>query len=371
MSVSRELELAFLSNTPAIWMDMPGVGKTRSLESFLKEKKVSFVTLIASIREPSDFGGLPLLNPHDGTFKLAPPTWAKYIADEGEKGNRTAVFVDELTTAAGSVQAAVLRVFEDRVVGEIALPDNCWMLAACNPPDVAANGYELSAPLANRFMHINPTFQPRDFVMNFPTYWKTDKGGGPPSIDGIVEKKWMEERGRLAAFLHTRPAQVLAFPKEESKRSKAWPSPRTWDKASRILAVASNIDDGLNGVAGCVGEAVALEVANFLRHLDLPDPEDLLKDPSKFEMKKYKGRGDMTFAILSAVHSAITFKNDAKRYQAAWKIIGAVADAGLQDVGACWARPFSRLLPKGTLPPPEVMKFSKILSEAGVRYSGA
>src|ERR1035438_4801697 len=222
--VPREIELAWLSNTHVIWMHLAGVGKTRSLEAFLNERGVSFVTLIASIREPSDFGGLPLLNPHDGTFQLAPPTWAKYISDQGKAGKKTAVFVDELTTSPGSVQAAVLRVFEDRVVGEIELPADCWMLAACNPPDVAANGYELSALLANRFMHIDPTFQPRDFVMNFPTYWKSETGGGPPTIEGINEKKWMEERGRLAAFLHTRPAQVLNFPKEESKRSKAWPS---------------------------------------------------------------------------------------------------------------------------------------------------
>lgn len=367
--IPREIELAFKANIPAIWMDMPGVGKTRSLEAFLKENGVSFVTLIASIREPSDFGGLPLLNAEDGTFKLSPASWAKFIRDEGKAGKRTAVFVDELTTAAGSVQAAVLRVFEDRVVGELELPDDCWMLAACNPPDVAANGYELAAPLANRFMHINPTFNPRDFVMQFPTYFKSETGGGPPSLAGIDEKRWLPERGRIASFLHTRPAKVLEFPKEESKRSKAWPSPRTWDKASRIMAVANNIDDALNGVAGCVGEGVALEVAQYLRHLDLPDPEDLLKDPSKFDMKKYKGRGDQTFAILSSVHSAITFKNDVKRYQAAWKIIGAVAEAGLQDVGACWARPFSRLMPKGITPPPEVMKFAKILTEAGVRYS--
>lgn len=371
MTFPREIELAFDSNIACIWEDFPGVGKTRSLEAFLKERNTFYVELIASIREPSDFGGMPLLNAQEGTYRLAPPVWVKSLLDHAKLGQRTCVFVDELTTAAPAVQAAVLRLFEDRVCGEMELPDDCFMLAACNPPEIASNGFELSAPLANRFMHIKPTFDPRSFVMNFPTYFMTDKGGGPPTLPGIDERKWLEERGRIAAFLHTRPAQVLAFPKEESKRSKAWPSPRTWDKASRILAVAHNIDDGLQGVAGCVGEGVALEVANFLRHLDLPNPEDLLKDPTKFDMKKYKGRGDMTFAILSSVHAAITFKNDAKRYQAAWKIIGTVADAGLQDVGACWARPFSRLLPKGTMPPPEVMKFNKILTEAGVRYSGS
>lgn len=369
--IPREVELAFMANIPAIWEDMPGVGKTRSLESFLKEKDTTYVELIASIREPSDFGGMPLLNDHDGTYKLAPPVWVKTLLEAAKQGKRTCVFVDELTTAPPAVQAAVLRLFEDRVCGEMELPDDCFMLAACNPPDVAANGYELSAPLANRFMHIKPTFQPRDFVMNFPTYFKTDTGGGPPTIKGIDEKKWMEERGRIASFLHTRPGNVLAFPKEESKRSKAWPSPRTWDKASRILAVAKNIDDALNGVAGCVGDGVSLEVANYLRHLDLPDPEDLLKNPEKFDVKKFKNRGDQLFAVLSSVHSAITFKNDTKRYQAAWKIVGTVADAGLQDVAACWARPYSRLLPKGTMPPPEVMKFTKLLTDAGVRYSGA
>jgi hypothetical protein len=135
------------------------------------------------------------------------------------------------------------------------------------------------------------------------------------------------------------------------------------------MAVANNIDDALGGVAGCIGAGTSLELAQFLRQLDLPDPEDLLKNPSSFDIKKYKGRGDQTFAILSSIHAAITFKNDPKRYQAAWNIVGAIADAGLPDVGACWARPFSRLLPKGCAVPKEVMRFSKILTEAGVRYS--
>lgn len=367
--IPREIELAFRANVPCIWEDFPGVGKTRSLEAFLNEENTVYVELIASIREPSDFGGMPLLNAHDGTYKLAPPGWVNTLLEAAAQKKRTAVFVDELTTSAPAVQAAVLRLFEDRVCGEKELPEDCFMLAACNPPEIAANGYELSAPLANRFMHVKPNFQPRDFVMNFPTYFKTEKGGGPPTIKGIDEKKWMNARGLIASFLHTRPAQVLNFPKDESKRSKAWPSPRTWDKGSRILAVAHNIDDALSGISGCVGDGVSLEFAQYARHLDLPDPEELLKDPSKFDLKKYKGRGDQTFAILSSIHSAITFKNDAKRYQAAWNIIGAVADGGLQDVGACWARPFSRLLPKGSAPPKEVMKFSKILTEAGVRYS--
>lgn len=39
-------------------------------------------------------------------------------------------------------------------MGAYALPDTVRIVAAANPPDVAASGWELSAPLANRFVHI-------------------------------------------------------------------------------------------------------------------------------------------------------------------------------------------------------------------------
>ena len=42
-----------------------------------------------------------------------------------------------------------------------------------------------------------------------------------------------------AAFLRSRPSLLLQLPEDVSRRGEAWPSPRTWDYASRLIARAS------------------------------------------------------------------------------------------------------------------------------------
>lgn len=358
--IQREIELAFLCNESIKWEGDPGVGKTAALQAFFKKHNVIYHTLILSIHEPADVSGQPVMNMQEGTYRLAPPSWVKKLQAAAAQGFRTALFLDELTTAPPSMQAAALRLVHERVVGDEKLPDDCWILAASNPPEVAANGFELSPPLANRFTHLSHKFSAQEWVMEFPTYW-----GDAPEVPGIDKFKWMEARGKIAAFLHSRPGQIIAFPKDSSQQSGPWPSPRTWDKASRFLAVASDVEDALGAIAGAVGHAVALEFVNFLKNLDLPDPEFLLKNPDKFEIPKK--RGDITFAILSSIHSAISQKNDANRYAAAWKILGMTSKAGLTDIAICWAKPLSSMMPKGSVPPKEVLEFTTIMKEANIR----
>jgi hypothetical protein len=358
--IQREMELAFLCNESIKWEGDPGVGKTAGLQSFFKKHNVVYHTLILSIHEPADVSGQPVMNMNEGTYQLACASWVKKLQAAAAQGFRTALFLDELTTAPPSMQAAALRLIHERVVGDEKLPDDCWIVAACNSPEVAANGYELSPPLANRFTHLKHSFDRQQWVMDFPTYW-----GEAPEIKLIDPMKWMAARGKIAAFLVARSGQILNFPKEQSAQSASWPSPRTWDKASRYLAVANDVDDALGAIAGCVGHAVALEFVNFLKNLDLPDPEFLLKNPDKFEIPKK--RGDITFAILSSLHAALTSKNDPSRYAAMWKILGATSKAGLTDIAICWAKPISGMMPKGAVTPKEALEFTTIMREANIR----
>jgi integrase len=42
----------------------------------------------------------------------------------------------------------------ERVVGDLELPDAVSVVAAANPPEMSAGGWDPSPPLANRFCHI-------------------------------------------------------------------------------------------------------------------------------------------------------------------------------------------------------------------------
>ncbi len=128
----------------------PGCGKSRSVEAFARATGRQCYTLIGSLREPADIGGYPY--PVHGEFPymaVMPPKWAQ----DCQQG-QWVLFLDELTTCPPPVQAALLGVIAENRVGDTTLPDTVWKVAACNPPDCAANGSELEPPLANRMCHL-------------------------------------------------------------------------------------------------------------------------------------------------------------------------------------------------------------------------
>src|SRR5690606_2434798 len=88
------------------------------------------------------------------------PGFVKRILKATEKGQPSLLFIDELTGATPMVQSALLRVIRERWVGDIKLPYNVAIVAAYNPPNMAAGGWDLAYATLNRFCHME---------------WKADK----------------------------------------------------------------------------------------------------------------------------------------------------------------------------------------------------
>jgi MoxR-like ATPase len=128
----------------------PGVGKTTAVQRLAEAADLPCELVISSIREPSDFSGLPVVGPHGRSVHLVPPARATRLADAG----RGVLFFDEISSAAPAVQAALMRIVLERSVGDLPLPDGVAIVAAANPPEQAADGWDLAAPLANRFCHL-------------------------------------------------------------------------------------------------------------------------------------------------------------------------------------------------------------------------
>src|ERR687886_1310657 len=143
------LSVAVAARVPVLLWGGPGTGKSSAVRDLAAAMDWPCEVVIASIREPSDFAGLPVVA--DGTVRFAPPRWAQRLASAGQG----VLFLDEISTAPPAVQAALLRVVLERVVGDLALPDGVVVVAAANPPEQSADGWDLSAPLANRFCHLD------------------------------------------------------------------------------------------------------------------------------------------------------------------------------------------------------------------------
>ncbi|WP_239091656.1 MoxR family ATPase, partial [Streptomyces sp. SID14478] len=147
------LTLAVAADLPVLLWGEPGIGKTAALTQLAASLDLPLTTVIASVHEPSDFSGLPIVgdDPAVQGVPMAPPQWAVELVRAG----RGLLFLDELSTATPAVQAALLRVVLERRVGALQLPAGVRIVAAANPPASAADGWELSPPLANRFVHLH------------------------------------------------------------------------------------------------------------------------------------------------------------------------------------------------------------------------
>ncbi|MGH2331785.1 AAA family ATPase [Thermoanaerobacter mathranii] len=356
----QAVAIAVQAGIPTLLWGAPGTGKTSFINSLGKQLDIPVETIIASIREPSDFSGLPVLV--NGEVKMAPPAWAKRLA-EAERG---ILFLDEISTAPPAVQAALLRVVLDRVVGELELPPKISIVAAANPPEEAAGGWDLSAPLANRFCHIDWDTSASEWTDGFVTGFKEEK-------ISVLPEGWKNNvskiKSLIAAFIHARPQLLLQLPKEENQAGRAWPSPRTWEMVAYLYTAAEsvNADDDVKAllVTGAVGDGAGIEFITWVKDLDLPDPEELLKNPKDFTLPQ---RSDKAYAVLSAVAYAVVENSTEKRWLAAWDIIHKAVEQGGKDVAAAAVKTLIQARkPNYKLPTEQIYAFYPLLAAAGIK----
>lgn len=324
------LALAVQADLPVLLWGAPGIGKTATLERLADDLDLRLETVVASVHDPTDFNGLPIpgKNPARDGVPMAPPDWAIRL-----KQGPALLFLDELSSATPAVQAALLRVVLERRVGSLALPQEVRIVAAANPPEVAANGWSLTAPLANRFVHLPWRHDPAVVVRGLGGRWPHVS---PPKLQSQeLESAVRKARKGIAGFLTVRPDYTHRLPKDDAGRGGAWPSPRTWEMALRLLAFgyASDIEDEALSVAlrGTVGDGAALELLAYLDREDLPNPEDILLQPNSFEVPE---RGDRVRAVLQSVVDVVTHRLTQERWLAAWQVLNRVAEVRPIDLVA-------------------------------------
>ncbi|MGO9975214.1 MAG: AAA family ATPase [Solirubrobacteraceae bacterium] len=358
------LGTAVAARVPVLLWGAPGTGKTSVIRAMADAAGWPCETVIASIREPSDFAGLPVVGdggPAGPRVSFAPPAWAVALAQAGEG----VVFFDEVSTAPPAVQAALLRVVLERTVGDLTLPETVSVVAAANPPEQAADGWELSPPLANRFCHLDWPVDAQTIAAGFSGGWPTPR---PPALaDGWLRAVGVV-RSWIAGFLTVRPMLALAVPESAAGAGRAWPSPRTWDMAARLQA-AAGAGAGGDGeltvsllVRGCVGDGPGVEYLTWLAEADLPDPEAVLADPDGFELPE---RPDRAYAALSSIAAAVAANPSPERWSRGWQVLGRAAGP-VPDVAAAAARTLVRCRPAGAQVPPEVSMFAPLLRDAGL-----
>jgi MoxR-like ATPase len=363
-AVVEALALALSARVPVLLWGAPGTGKTAVIRALAEAADWPCETVIASIREPSDFAGLPIVSHPAGAedharVEFAPPRWALNLAHVPAG----VVFFDEISTAPPAVQAALLRVILERTVGDLTLPETVSVVAAANPPEQAADGWDLSPPLANRFCHLDWPVDARTLAQGFTSGWPTPR---PPTLAPDWETRLGVARSWIAGFITARPMLALAVPDEAASAGRAWPSPRSWDMCARLLAAAENAAAGDLAtsllVRGAVGAGAGVEFLTWLAEADLPDPEAILANPEAFVLPE---RGDRAYAALSSVAAVVAANPGDGRWERGWRAFAHAAEA-TPDVAAAAARTLARARPAGAPIPNEVHAFAPLLRDAGL-----
>jgi len=361
-AVRSALAVAVAARVPVLLWGGAGLGKSSAVREMAGVAGLPCETVIASIREPSDFAGLPIVAEDGKAVRFAPPLWAERLASAGTG----VLFLDEISTAPPAVQAALLRVVLERTVGDLVLPPDVTVVAAANPPEQAADGWDISPPLANRFCHLDWDLNAREWADGILA------GFAHPPIPALDAERMRAElaaaRASTGAFVANSPHLLHAHPGNESLAGRAWPSPRSWDMAARLTAATrvsgAPEEVGALLVAGAVGPAAAVEYRAWQEDMDLPDPEAVLRDPASFRLP---GRGDRAYAALAAITAAVIADNTAQRWEAAWHAIAAGAGARHSDIAVAAVRSLIAHRPDGAVPPASVLaKMTPVLRTAGL-----
>lgn len=373
-----------------------GIGKTAVTQALADAIDEKYWPVIMSIREPSDQGGLPVIDHDTKSVWMAPPKWARELVAEG-KG---IVHLDELNVAPPTTQNSGLRIVNEGWAGDLQLPDETSFIACGNPPETNPGVYALTPAMANRFVHIE---FPKDVV----GWCNGMEAGFPPPVLVRVAPHWRlrvpQMRSLVSTFIRSNPDRYHEKPQDTMDSGRAWNSPRMWDTAAHVMAAAmaagqnfethmgfeeQENDEGITTqvkvkqlksrvvrvlVEGCVGYAAAREFFTWLVQQDLRDPEEYLEDPTGTPLPARQDQLTATLAAVVAASLSDHYKTKAreKRYRSAWRLIGRIADTGKLDVAMVSSCVLAKNMPNGLENdlPEECEKMLPMLKEAGIDFS--
>jgi len=369
------IAIGLQARIPMHMTGFPGVGKTeftKSLETGFARAgvKCKVFILVGSIREPQDFGGFPVSTP-DGV-RLMPMAWARDAKALAENGHMVVIFLDELTTVPPTTQAAMLRLLTENVCGELQLPHyepgkgGVVYLCASNAVEWAAGGQEIQPPMANRLWHgefpVDHETWSDMMVSDFPA------PGDLPVLPEDYLRHHHRQRALIAGYVRAAGRDAwLAPPDDSARRSGPWASGRTWYLASRFLAAIDAISPDNRvlqnaALAGLVGDQ-AIPFLEYRETLNLPDPEEILRDPRNLVLPD---RTDRAYAVCYSLVGAVLNNRTLERWQSAMIALG-VACRKNADIPTAAARTLcdKRNRPEGlTRLPDECRPFYELLQLA-------
>jgi MoxR-like ATPase len=300
--------------TPLLIDGMPGAGKTAIGEQIARSLGLVPFVLIGSQIEAPDIGGYPCPGERYGKrcLDFLAAYWlveANHICETTDNG--VALILDELNTSSGPVQAAMLRVINERRAGGVALHPRIRIICFMNPAEIAAEagGNPIAPAMANRMGHVK--WQPpsvsewSNHLMQVSSGAEEDAPANARLLEDAMLETWntffVPAAGEVTAFLQAHSARANEMPTKSEDRHGAFPTFRTWELATRALASGRYHRMGrgeqMEFVGSFVGDSVAKELFKYLAAKDIPDAADWLAGNVTLDLK-VKTRADVVATVL-------------------------------------------------------------------------
>ena len=253
---------AIKKQRPIFLWGPPGIGKSDIVRQVSEGFANShLIDIRLSLWEPTDIKGIPYFDSNSGTMVWGAPS--ELPSEEfAAQYDHITLFLDEMNSAAPSVQAAAYQLILNRRVGQYKLPDNVMIVAAGNREADKGVTYRMPAPLANRFIHL-------ELAVNFDDWFQW-------SINNNIHKD-------VVGFLTFSKKDLYDFDPKSPSRSFA--TPRSWSFVSELLEDELDENTTTDLVSGAVGEGLAVK---FMAHRkvasSMPNPTEILAGKVK-EMK--------------------------------------------------------------------------------------
>lgn len=254
----------------------PGISKSALVQDVARQYKLKLIDVRLSQCTPEDLNGFPMRNGDKAQFTPF-DIWPLDTDEIPDGYDGWLVFLDEITSAHKSVQAAAYKLILDRMVGSCHLNDNVAIVAAGNLATDKAVVNQMSTALQSRMVHFEMQADQQEWL------------------------EWAYRAGidhRVTGFIEYRPSNLMDFRPDHN--DKTFPCPRTWDMVSRL--VKDEPIDSTSGprIAGTIGVGMANEFITFAEEFErLPRYSEIVKAPDSVPVPPEMSTKYATISMLA------------------------------------------------------------------------
>jgi hypothetical protein len=300
--------------TKMLW-GQPGVGKSQAIhqlaekleEATKKKVEVHLVSLL--LMNPIDLRGIPSKAVNEAGKEVTRWIQPEIFQMDPSPDKIHILFLDEISAAVPSVQAAAYQIALEKRIGEFYLPDNCFVICAGNRVTDKAVAYTMPKPLANRMTHFE--------VVSDIADWKV--WAYQHNVDPLI-----------IGYLDSQPDDLNEFNSDND--DVAFATPRSWEmvdtyckaaglrelldeKAMLMKSKAFNPDHPVSTklnslfkmIAGSIGMGIALKFKTYLDvYRLLPNFDDIAEGRVREVDKGLKNRMDVIHALSAMISSRVT-----------------------------------------------------------------